>query len=94
MIDILLPILQNKLQVWAAQTPTALCTKSQAVQALLAPYSALTGTQIIANKGLNIPEQDIPNTSLEPNNISPLIAELSSQANSKAIKQLELRVLQ
>jgi len=47
------------------------------MQALLAPYSALAGTQTIANKGLNILKQDVPNTSSELSDISPLIAELS-----------------
>ena len=77
-INILLPILQNKLQVQAAQVPIALYTKSQAVQTLLALYGALASTQTVANKGLNMPEQDVPDTSLEFSDIPPLIAELSS----------------
>ena len=47
------------------------------MQALLTPYNALAGTQTIANEGPNIPKQDIPDTNLEPSNISPLIAKLS-----------------
>ena len=63
--------------MWATQAPIAPCTKSQAVQTPSALYSTLAGTQTITNKGLNMPEQDIPNTSLEPNNTPPLIAKLS-----------------
>ena len=77
MVDILFPILQNKLWVQAARAPIALCTESQAVQALSAFYSALANTQTIANEGPKIPGQDVPNISLEPSNILPLIAELS-----------------
>ena len=40
-----------------------------------------------------MPRQNIPNISLEPNNILLLIAELSPQANNKAIKQLEFKAL-
>ena len=60
----------------------------------MASYSALVGTQTIANKGLNIPRQDIPNISLERNKIPPLITKLSPQANSETIKQSELKALQ
>ena len=77
MINILLPILQNKLQVQAAQIPIVPYTKSQAVQALLTSNSSLAGTQSAANKGLNIPKQDIPNISLKTSNILPLITKLS-----------------
>ena len=48
------------------------------MQTLLAPYDDLAGTQNITNKGLNMPGQDIPDTSSEPNNIPPLITKLSS----------------
>jgi hypothetical protein len=34
-------------------------------------------TQPVSNKGLNIPKQDVPNTSSEPSNILPLITKLS-----------------
>ena len=46
------------------------------MQALLAPYSTPAGTQTIANEGLNIPKQDIPNMSLELGDILLLIAKL------------------
>ena len=75
-IDILLSILQNKLQVWDIQIPTALYIKSQAVQTLLASTNILAGTWSITIKGLNMPRQDILNISLEPNN-TLLIAKLS-----------------
>ncbi len=64
--------------MWATQVPIALCTESQAVQTPLTLYSTPAGTQTVANKGLNIPKQDIPNISLEPNNTLLLIAKLSS----------------
>ncbi len=76
-VDILLPMLQNKLQVWAAQARTALCTEFQAVQALLALYSDLASTWTMANEGLKIPRQDIPDISLELGDILLLIAKLS-----------------
>ena len=47
------------------------------MQALSASYSAPAGTQNVANKGLKIPKQDIPDTSLEPSNTLLLIAKLS-----------------
>ena len=47
------------------------------VWTLLASTNVLASTQSIANKGLNIPGQDIPNTLLEPSNMLPLITKLS-----------------
>ena len=76
-IDILLPILQNKLQVQDAQAPIALYIKSQVIQTLLISSNVLASTQSVSNKGPNIPRQDIPDTSLKPSNISPLITKLS-----------------
>ena len=76
-IDILLPILQNKLQVQAAQAPTAPYTESQAVQTPSALYNNLAGIWTITNKGLNMARQDIPNISSEPNKTPPLITKLS-----------------
>ena len=76
-INILLPILQNKLWVWTAQALIALYIKSQAVQALLAFSSFLASIQSATNKGLNIPKQDISDMSLETNNMLFLIAKLS-----------------
>ena len=63
--------------MWAAQITTALYTKSQAVQTLLASSSFPASTQSAADKGLNIPKQNIPNTNLEISNILPSIAKLS-----------------
>ena len=94
MIDILLPTLQNKLRVWAARAPTAPCTESQAVQTPSAPCGAPAGTRTVADEGPNMPEQDVPDTSSEPGDTPPLIAELSSQTNSEDIEQLELGALQ
>ena len=48
------------------------------MQTPLAPYNDLAGTQTITDKGLNIPRQDVFNTSLEPNETPPLIADLFS----------------
>ena len=46
------------------------------MQTLLASTNILASTQSVANKGLNIPRQDVPNISLEPSN-TLLIAKLS-----------------
>ena len=56
--------------------------------------NVLAGTQFVADKGPNIPGQDVPDTTLEPGDTPPLIAKLSPQAKSKAIEQSELRALQ
>jgi len=47
------------------------------MQTLLASSSVPAGTQSVSDKGLNMPGQDVPNTSLEPSNTLPLITELS-----------------
>jgi hypothetical protein len=60
----------------------------------LASSGFLAGTQSAANKGLNIPKQDVPDMSLETGDMSPLITKLSPQTNSEAIEQLELKALQ
>ena len=77
-IDILLPTLQNKFQVQAAQVFTALCTKSQAMQTPLTLYDNPASTWTITDKGPNMPGQDVPNISSEPGEILFLIAKLSS----------------
>ena len=46
------------------------------MQALLALYSALAGTQTVVNEGPNISKQDVPNTSLELSDILLPIAKL------------------
>ena len=43
----------------------------------MASSSFPAGTQSAADKGLNIPKQDVPNTSLETGNILLLIVKLS-----------------
>jgi len=47
------------------------------VQTLLASTDVLAGTRFVADKGLNIPRQDVPNITLEPSNTPPLITKLS-----------------
>ena len=47
------------------------------MQTLLASSSVPAGTRSVSNKGPNMPRQDVPNTSLEPGNMLPLIAKLS-----------------
>ena len=44
------------------------------MQTPLISSNILAGTWFVFNKGLNMPEQDIPNMSSEPNNILLLIA--------------------
>ena len=39
--------------------------------------SSLAGTRFATNKGLNIPEQDVPDINLETNNTLLLITKLS-----------------
>jgi hypothetical protein len=77
MIDILLPTLQNKLQVWDAQAPTAPRIESQVMQTPSASSNVPAGTRSVSDKGPNMPRQDVPDTSSEPGNTSPLIAKLS-----------------
>ena len=59
----------------------------------MASSNSSASTQSAANKGPNIPKQDIPDINLKTSNILLLIAKLSPQTNSKAIEQLELRAL-
>jgi len=47
------------------------------VQAPSVSTNVLAGTQSVADKGLNIPGQDVPNTFSEPSNILSLITKLS-----------------
>jgi hypothetical protein len=47
------------------------------MQTLLASSNILASTRPVSNKGLNMPKQDVPDTSSEPSNTLPLIAKLS-----------------
>ena len=48
------------------------------MQTLSALYNNLAGTQTVTDEGLNIPRQDVPNTSSEPSKTLFLITKLFS----------------